>query len=126
MAENKKLSRNDIIELVIYCLAGLLALWGLVYMCLGFAVNFISYKSDLVATNARIRAGTNGMGFLEQGIMILFIGVGVIGATLLIFAKSADRKFEKEQRRAAARFNRKNRFSANEEVVVDVESTPAE
>ena len=128
MAEKKqiKFTKNLIIELVIYTLAGLLAIWGLVYMCLGFSINFISYKSDLTIADANIRAGTNGMGFLEQGIMILFIVIGVIIAVLLFFAKIADRAFEKEQRRAAARANRKfNKVSADE-TVVDVESAPAE
>ena len=115
----------SIVELVVYTLCSLMAIWGLVYISLGIAVNFLNYKSDLVNTNNALIAGTNGMGFLQQGILVLFVGVIVAVVFLLSYAKVADRKFEKEQRRAAARFNRKiNKEEATE--VVEVESTPAE
>ena len=116
----------SIFELVVYTLAGLLGIWGLVYISLGLAVNFLRYDNQLVKTNAALIAGTNGMGFLQQGILILFCAVLVLVVFLLGFAKKADRQYEKEQRRAAARTNR--RFGKEEatEEIVEVESTPAE
>ena len=127
MAKKSKLPIT-IFELVVYILGGLLALWGLVYVGLGVACIFSKYNSDLVLADLNIRAGTNGMGFLEQGIMILVIGVAVVSIVLLVNAKSADREFEKEQRRKAARFGFKNKNEEPkpEEKVVEVESTPAE
>ena len=116
----------SIFELVVYTLAGLLGIWGLVYISLGLAVNFLRYDNQLVKTNAALIAGTNDMGFLQQGILILFCAVLVLVVFLLGFAKKADRQYEKEQRRAAARTNR--RFGKEEatEEIVEVESTPAE
>ena len=124
MAKKFKLPIS-IVELVVYTLSGLMAVWGLVYISLGVAVNFLKYDNKLVETNAAIAGGTNGMGFLQQGILVLFIGVAVAVVFLLSYAKVADRQYEKEQRRAAARFNRKNNASESQEVV-EVESTPVE
>ena len=116
----------SIFELVVYSLGGLLGIWGLVYISLGLAVNFLRYDNQLVTTNAALVAGTNGMGFLQQGILILFCAVLVLVVFLLGYAKKADRQYEKEQRRAAARTNR--RFGKEEaaEEIVEVESTPVE
>ena len=124
MAKKFKLPIS-IIELVVYTLGGLMAIWGLVYISLGISVNFLKYDEELVKTNAKLVAGTNGMGFLQQGILVLFVGVAVIVVFLLAYAKVADRKYEKEQRRAAARFNRRTNKVESEEVV-EVESTPVE
>ena len=121
----KKKLPISIVEIIVYSLSGLMALWGLVYISLGLAVNFLKYDNELVKTNAAILEGTNGMGFLQQGILVLFIGVIVAVVFLLGFAKVADRQYEKEQRRAAARFNRKNNQGEAQEVV-EVESTPVE
>ena len=121
----KKKLPISIIELVVYTLSGLMALWGLVYISLGLSVNFLKYDHELVKTNAALIAGTNGMGFLQQGILVLFVGVLVAVVFLLGYAKVADRQYEKEQRRAAARFNRKNNANESQEVV-EVESTPVE
>ena len=116
----------SIFELVVYTLGGLLGIWGLVYISLGLAVNFLRYDNKLVTTNASLIAGTNGMGFLQQGILILFCAVLVLVVFLLGFAKKADRQYEKEQRRAAARTNRRFGKEENAEEIVEVESTPAE
>lgn len=121
----KKKLPISIIELVVYTLSGLMALWGLVYISLGLSVNFLKYDHELVKTNAALIAGTNGMGFLQQGILVLFVGVLVAVVFLLSYAKVADRQYEKEQRRAAARFNRKNN-QADAGEIVEVESTPVE
>ena len=121
----KKKLPISIVEIVVYTLSGLMALWGLTYISLGLAVNFLKYDNQLVKTNAALIAGTNGMGFLQQGILVLFVGVIVAVVFLLGYAKVADRQYEKEQRRAAARFNRKNNAVESQEVV-EVESTPVE
>lgn len=124
MAKKFKLPIS-IVELVVYTLSGLMAIWGLVYISLGISVNFLKYDDQLVKTNAALIAGTNGMGFLQQGILVLFVGVAVAVVFLLSYAKVADRQYEKEQRRAAARFNRKTNAAESQEVV-EVESTPVE
>ena len=121
----KKKLPISIVEIIVYTLSGLMALWGLVYISLGLAVNFLKYDNELVKTNAALIEGTNGMGFLQQGILVLFVGVIVAVVFLLGFAKVADRQYEKEQRRAAARFNRKNNQGEAVEVV-EVESAPVE
>ena len=124
MAKKFKLPIS-IFELVVYTIGGLIAIWGLVYISLGLSVNFLRYDHDLVKTNADFIANTNGMGFLQQGILILSLAVIALTVFLLGYAKKADRQYEKEQRRAAARTNR--RFgSAETEEVVEVESTPVE
>ena len=124
MAKKFKLPIS-IVELIVYTLSGLMAIWGLVYISLGISVNFLKYDDQLVKTNAALIAGTNGMGFLQQGILVLFVGVAVAVVFLLSYAKVADRQYEKEQRRAAARFNRKTNAAESQEVV-EVESTPVE
>ena len=121
----KKKLPISIVEIIVYTLSGLMALWGLVYISLGLSVNFLKYDHELVKTNAALIAGTNGMGFLQQGILVLFVGVLVAVVFLLSYAKVADRQYEKEQRRAAARFNRKNN-QADAGEIVEVESTPVE
>ena len=127
MAAKKSKLPITIFELVVYILAGLLSLWGLVYIALGISCLFLRFDNALVLADLNIKAGTNNMGFLEQGIMILFIGVAVVVTVLLVNAKSADREYEKEQRRKAARFNRnKKNLDEQQETIVEVESEPVE
>ena len=116
----------SIFELIVYTLGGLVAIWGVVYIALGVSVNFLKYDHALVKTNADFIANTNGMGFLQQGILILSLAVIALTVFLLGYAKKADRQYEKAQRRAAARTNR--RFGKEEvaEEIVEVESTPVE
>ena len=122
MAEKKtkKLSLS-IFEIVAYSVLGLLAIWGLVYICLGISCVFVRYDSGLVKTNA-----TLNLGFLNEGIIILAVAAADAVVVLLLTAKTADREYEKVQRRAAARANR--RFGNSEAPVVDAEvsETPAE
>ena len=113
----KKLNlKISIFELVVYILFGLMAVWGVTYICLGFACDLISPLSSLVKTNDAIKANTNGMGFLEQGILILSIAVVVIVIVLMVNAKKSDREFEKDQRRAARIASR-----GNQNTVIDAE-----
>ena len=127
MAEKKKSKLPiTIFELVVYILAGLLGIWGIVYISLGISTNFVRFDSKLIEVDTGLKANTNGMGFLEQGILILVCAVLPIVVLLLVNAKTSDREFEKEQRRKQARFNRKNKNNEQEEIVVDVETTPVE
>ena len=109
----------SIFELVVYSLAGLLGLWGLVYIALGISCEFISYKSALAEADAHLKATTGNMGFLFQGFLVLGIAVVVAVVVLLIFAKRTDRDYEKAQRRLA-------RLSKDNNQVVDAEATPVE
>lgn len=118
MAEKKKNKLPiTIFELVTYILSGLMALWGLTYITLGVVCGFISSKTGLYEANKGLEENTNGMGFLEQGILVLSVAVIVAVVVLLIFAKNSDRQFEKDQRRAAARANR--HFGKVEDAVVE-------
>lgn len=116
----KKKLKVSVFEIVAYSILGLLALWGIVYLCLGFACNFVHYDSALLAQDKAFRA-INGLGFLEQGIIILVVAVIVFVVVLLTTSKKSDREYEKTQRRAA-------RMSQRRAGVVDaeVEEIPAE
>ena len=115
MTENKKKLPLSIFELVASSVLGLLALWGLTYIALGFACTFLKYDSALVKANNNLN-----LGFLYEGIIILASAAVAAVVVLLVNAKKADREYEKVQRRAAARANR--RFgSAEEAPVVDAE-----
>lgn len=96
----KKISLS-IAEWIIYIGFGLLTLWGLVYLILGFTCNFVNYNSDLFLADKHLKETTAGMGFLTQGILIMACGLLVIIITLLVTSKKSDREFEKSQRRAA-------------------------
>lgn len=118
MAEKKL--KISIFELVAYIVIGLFSLWGVVYIFLGMSCSFISTSSAVYLADGKLRSTTNNMGFLSQGILILSIGIIVGVIILLIFAKKADRDFEKNQRRAARIAARKEEMN-----VVDVDSEAA-
>ena len=122
MAEKKQRKLPlSIFELVAYSITCLLGLWGLVYISLGIACVFVNYKSALVEANASLN-----LGFLYEGIIILASATVATVVVLLISAKSADRVYEKTQRRAAARAA--HRFGSEEAPVVEAEVSekPAE
>ena len=87
MASKKKFPLS-IVEIVIYGICLLVGLWGLTYIVLGVVSNFLSVKSGLVGANNTLREWANGMGFLEQGILVLCIAVIVAVIFLLGYAKS--------------------------------------
>ena len=111
----KKKLPISIFELVAYIVLGLLGIWGLVYVGLGVACEFVSpVKSNLYKTNESFGA----LSFLVQGFIILGVAVVAAVVVLLIHAKVSDRDYEKAQRRAAR--------LAKDTPVVDVEATPSE
>lgn len=126
MAENKKKLPISVFELVMYIICAVFGLWGVTFISLGIAVNFVHYKSGLVEGNKVLADALGGLGFLNLGIIVLVVAVIVAAIVLLVNAKVADRVYEKEQRRKAARFNRKAAFSAEQETVVEATSTPVE
>ena len=122
MAEKKKKLPISVFELVVYILAGLMALWGITYVVLGVvAANFASYKSSLYIVDAALKDNTSGLGFLGQGLIVLAVAVVVAAFVLLSNAKKSDREYEKEQRRSAARNMRQ---AARKQAVVDAEAEP--
>ena len=108
----KKKLPISIFELIAYSVLGLLGIWGLVYISLGVACEFVSpVKSDLYKTNASFGA----LSFLVQGFIILGVAAVVTVVILLIHAKVSDRDYEKAQRRAAR--------LAKDNNVIDAEAT---
>lgn len=97
----KKKLHFSIFELVSYIVAGLFALWGLTYISLGVASEYAGVKSALREADVHLKETTGNMGFLYQGLLVLFIGIAISVIVLLVFAKKSDRDFEKSQRRAA-------------------------
>lgn len=116
----KKKLPISIVELVIYIVSALLAIWALTYIALGITVSFLRYDATLVFTDNSLKSTTGNLGFLFQGYIILASAVLLSVVTLLVTAKKSDRDFEKAQRRAArlAKINNKPT-----EEVVDVEAT---
>ena len=106
---------SKIFEIVAYSILGLLGLWGLVYICLGFACEFIRYDTAVAVANDKLN-----LGFLWEGLIILGVAVVAVVFVLCIYAKRSDRDFEKAQRRAARL--KKNVSSSPE--VVDAEVAP--
>ncbi len=103
-------------ELIAYGVLSLFALWGLIYVSLGIACEFISYKSGVASADTVLKGVFGGVGFLWGGIIILAVTVVVAVIILLANAKKSDRDYEKAQRRAA-------RLKKN---VVDAEVAPVE
>ena len=113
----KKKLPLTIFEIVAYSLLALLGLWALTYVALGIACEFIRYDTAVAEANVKLN-----LGFLWEGLIILGVTAAAAVVVLLIFAKRADRDFEKAQRRAA---RLKKAPSANPEVV-EAEVAPIE
>lgn len=121
--EKKKFKlKLSIFEIVAYSILLLLGLWGLVYACLGFACEFINYKSAVAIANNKIH-DTFGLNFLWWGLIIMGIATVLAVIILCIFAKQSDRDFDKAQRRAS-RLKKNNQEKPEE--VVEAEVTPVE
>ena len=96
----KKITKSFIFELVWYILTGGLALWGLTFITLGVIVRNTKSDTDLAKANASWLS-TMKTDYFTSGIILLVTGVILAVIVLLIFAKTADREVEKQQRRAA-------------------------
>lgn len=96
----KKLNKTSIFEIIWYVLTGGLALWGLTFITLGVIVRNIKSDADLAKANASWLS-TMKTDYFTSGIILLVTGVILAVIVLLIFAKTADREVEKQQRRAA-------------------------
>ena len=107
----------SIFEIIAYSVLLLVGLWGLVYVGLGIANEFISTKTGVAKADATLVA-TFKIGFLWSGLIIIGAVALVAVVILLINAKKSDRDFEKAQRRAA-RLKKKPD-------VVDAETAPVE
>lgn len=117
----KKL-KISVFELVVYIIIGLMAVWGLTYIGLGVACNFINETVNdnaLLKANAHLVETTSYLGFLKQGILVLTIAIVVIVIVLLANAKKSDKEFEKSQRRAARTSQRANKVIDAEVSEVD-------
>lgn len=113
----KKKLPLTIFEIIAYTILLLLGLWALTYIALGISCQFIRYDTVIAKANAKLN-----LGFLWEGLIILGVTVVAVVAVLLIFAKRADRDFEKAQRRAA---RLKKAPTASTEVV-EAEVAPVE
>lgn len=113
----KNLKKLSLFELIAYSVLLLVGLWGLVYVCLGIAVEFISTKTGVAKADA-VLVDTFKIGFLWSGLIIMGAATVVAAIVLLVNAKKSDRDFEKAQRRAA-------RLKKKPEVV-DAETAPVE
>ena len=113
----KNLKKLSLFELIAYGVILLVGLWGLVYVCLGIAVEFVSTKTGVAKADA-VLVSTFKIGFLWSGLIIMGAATLVAVVILLINAKKSDRDFEKAQRRAA-RLKKKPD-------VVDAETAPVE
>lgn len=122
MKRKKLLFNLSLFELVAYSILLLLGLWGLVYAALGFACEFVNYKTDLYKANKVIHSYF-GLNFLWWGLIIMGIAVVLAVILLCIFAKQSDRDFEKAQRRAA---RLKKSVTPQPSEVVDAEVAPVE
>lgn len=99
MAKKNKM-KITVFELVWYILMGLLAAWGLTFITLGVIVRNIKQTSDLATANQGWKAAMK-TDYFTAGIIILVVAVISAVVVLSIFAKTADREVEKQQRRAA-------------------------
>ena len=95
----KKL-KISIFELIWYILTGGIAVWGLTFITLGVIVRNIKADTDLAKADAAWKAAMK-TNYFVSGIILLVAGVILAVIVLCIFAKSADREVEKQQRRAA-------------------------
>ena len=113
----KNLKKLSLFEIIAYSVLLLVGLWGLVYVCLGIAVEFVSTKTGVAKADA-VLVDTFKIGFLWSGLIIMGAATVVAAIVLLVNAKKSDRDFEKAQRRAA-------RLKKKPEVV-DAETAPVE
>ena len=96
----KKKLKVSVFEIIWYILTGALAVWGLTFITLGVIVRNTKSDTNLAKGNASWLSAMK-TNFFTSGVIILVTGVILAVIVLLIFAKTADREVEKQQRRAA-------------------------
>lgn len=101
---SKSVFKNlSLFELIVYLVAGALALWGLTYIALGLIGSYINVGADdnVLLKGSEALAKVFGLGFLGWGLIILSIGALLAVVCLCINAKKTDKEAEKAARRAA-------------------------
>ena len=96
----KKKLKVSIFEIIWYSLTGALAIWGLTFLTLGIIIRNSKPGTDLAAANDSWKAAMK-TDYFTAGLILLVVGAILAVIVLLIFAKTADREVEKQQRRAA-------------------------
>ena len=117
MAARKKLK---LVEIIVYCTFGALALWGLTYIVLGLLANNLPIpeaSNHLKSADNAIKSNF-GLGFFGWGLILFGVFATLDALALIYFAKDVDKDYEKSQRRAA-RLKRNTVAEANAEEVVD-------
>lgn len=106
-------------EFVWYIIAGLLALWGLVYIVLGLVIDYgpLNVEQFPLRKVQQDFMAWAGLSFFNWGLIILSIGAVLAVIVLCVFASSHDREVEKQNRRAQRKINLNN----TEEVIKDAE-----
>lgn len=87
-------------ELAAYIVSGVIGLWGLVEICLGIAGMYVPVDSSFAKACAKYKS-IFGLTFLGWGLILLGIGTVLAVIVLFVYAKTSDREYEKQQRRAA-------------------------
>ena len=96
----KKKLKVSVFEIIWYILTGLLGAWGLTFISLGIVARNSKAGSDIVMANYNWKQVMK-TDYFTAGILILVSAIVLAVIVLLIFAKTADREVEKQQRRAA-------------------------
>lgn len=120
--KEKKTRKLKPVELVIYICCGLFILWGLTYITLGLIAKYLPVtNSPLKIANATI-ARLFGLDMFGWGLILLILFALIAAVTMIVFAKSVDKDYEKSQRRAA-RLSRSKQVETTPEApqVVDAE-----
>ena len=118
-----KAKKNKIIEIIIYCVFGGLAIWGLVYIVLGLlAANLpIPDSSNALRSGDAYIKSLFGLGFFGWGLILFGVFAALTAFSFIYFAKDVDKDYEKNQRRAARLKRNVVTDTKPEETVVDVE-----
>ena len=96
----KKKMKISVFELVSYIISGILGLWGLVETVVGAVALNLGPNVPLKIFDDLYKK-TFGLNMLYWGIILMSIGAVIAVIVLVACAKSADREYEKSQRRAA-------------------------
>lgn len=96
----KKKSKVAIFELASYIVSAVLGLWGVAEMVMGAVALSLPLNNQFRAANDTFKS-LFGLDMLYWGIILLVIGATIAVLTLIFYARTSDRDFEKNQRRAA-------------------------